>query len=193
MTSKASGAGNAQDCEFYVGESSSMEGAEMTITGTARIDGRLSGKIYADHLIVGKTGYVAGEISGESAEVSGTLEQSVTLKKKLKVMSTGRVSGQIAYGSIDIDEGATIIGELQSDEGEGVRDRTDNLARLNAVSGALGNSNVSKLAQGHEDTGERETDFDALEQEFGRSHAGTDEEEDDDEGRGYAAAAGEAD
>jgi len=145
MTSKANGTNASQECEFYVGENSSMEGAEMTITGTARIDGRLSGKIYADHLIVGKTGCVAGEISGESAEVSGTLEQSVTLKNKLKVMSTGRVSGRISYGSIDIDEGATIVGELQTDSDGESRERSDNLARLSAVSSALGYSNVSRI------------------------------------------------
>lgn len=145
MTSKANNTSAPQDCEFYVGENSSMEGAEMTITGTARIDGRLSGKIYADHLIVGKTGYVAGEISGESAEVSGTLEQSVTLQKKLKVMSTGRVSGRISYGSIDIDEGATVIGELHTDSENESRERSDNLARLSAVSSALGYGNVSRI------------------------------------------------
>jgi len=161
MTSKASSGATAENVEFYVGENSSMEGAEMAITGTARIDGRLSGKIYADHLIVGKTGFVSGEISGESAEVSGTIEQSVTLKKKLKVMSTGRVSGRISYGSIDIDEGATLIGELSTDSAEGDSgDRADNLARLSAVSSALGYTNVSRIVEGYEseeedeDTGE---------------------------------------
>ncbi|WP_281300544.1 MULTISPECIES: polymer-forming cytoskeletal protein [unclassified Iodidimonas] len=124
--------------EFFVGEHSSMEGAEMSITGTARIDGRLTGKIYADHLIVGETGYVAGEISGQSAEISGTLEQSITLKKKLKVMKSGRVSGRISYGSIDIDEGATITGELHTDSDKTSGVFSDSESRLNQVSKALG-------------------------------------------------------
>jgi len=144
----------------------------------------LSGKIYADHLIVGKTGFVAGEISGESAEVSGTLEQSVTLKKKLKVMSTGRVSGRISYGSIDIDEGATIIGELQTDGEDDTRERADNLARLSAVSSALGYSNVSRIVD--EYGNEREVRGQES-QEMERSDAGEERDEEDEEPR-YAAA-----
>lgn len=141
-----------ENCQFYVGENSSMEGAEMTISGTARIDGRLTGKIYADHLIVGKSGYLSGEISGESAEISGTLEQSITLKKKLKVMSTGRVNGRVAYGSIDIDEGATITGELQvNEDGVGI-ERPGNEARLSVVASALSDSSDAAPDSPDDDT-----------------------------------------
>lgn len=141
-----------ENCQFYVGENSSMEGAEMTISGTARIDGRLTGKIYADHLIVGKSGYLSGEISGESAEISGTLEQSITLKKKLKVMSTGRVNGRVSYGSIDIDEGATITGELQVNaDGVGVEQRSGNEARLSVVASALSSASNAEAEADSQD------------------------------------------
>jgi len=139
------------NCQFYVGENSSMEGAEMTINGTARIDGRLTGKIYADHLIVGKSGYLSGEISGDSAEISGTLEQSITLKKKLKVMSTGRINGRVAYGSIDIDEGATITGELQVNSEAGGADRHGNEARLSVVASALSDQAAGRDVDPHDE------------------------------------------
>lgn len=141
-----------ENCQFYVGENSSMEGAEMTISGTARIDGRLTGKIYADHLIVGKSGYLSGEISGESAEISGTLEQSITLKKKLKVMSTGRVNGRVAYGSIDIDEGATVTGELQVNADGAGAERSGNEARLSVVASALSDTSDAEPGSPDSDT-----------------------------------------
>ena len=74
------------DYEFYVGAATHLEGASLAIEGTARIDGKIVGKV-AEHLIVGP-GVVEGDISGETAEIEGTVEDSLTLTGKLTVRSS---------------------------------------------------------------------------------------------------------
>ena len=40
--------------QFFVGESTELEGASLAIKGTAQIDGKFSGKVTVKHLVVGK-------------------------------------------------------------------------------------------------------------------------------------------
>ena len=41
----------SKNYEFFVGESTELEGASLMIQGTARIDGRLVGKVQVKHLL----------------------------------------------------------------------------------------------------------------------------------------------
>ena len=61
--------------EFYVGAQTHLEGASLEIDGTARIDGKIVGRVSVKHLIVGPGGVVEGDISGETADVEGTVEE----------------------------------------------------------------------------------------------------------------------
>ena len=103
------------DYEFYVGAATHLEGASLAIEGTARIDGKIVGKVAVKHLIVGPGGVVEGDISGETAEIEGTVEDTLSLTGKLTVCSTGRIRGKIQYGSIQTEEGAKLIGEITTD------------------------------------------------------------------------------
>ena len=55
------------DYEYYVCTATHLEGASLAIDGTARIDGKIVGKVAVKHLIVGPGGVVQGDISGETA------------------------------------------------------------------------------------------------------------------------------
>ena len=105
------------DYEFYVGTATHLEGASLSIDGTARIDGKIVGKVAVKHLIVGPGGVVQGDISGETAKVEGTVEDSLTLTGKLTVCSSGRIRGKIQYGSLETMEGAKLVGEISTDWG----------------------------------------------------------------------------
>ena len=65
---------NESGYEFYVGPATHLEGASLAIDGTARIDGKIVGKVAVKHLIVGPSGCVVGDISGEAAELRGQLK-----------------------------------------------------------------------------------------------------------------------
>lgn len=106
---------NESEYEFYVGPATHLEGASLAIDGTARIDGKIVGKVAVKHLIVGPGGCVQGDISGETAEVEGTVEDSLQLSGKLTVCASGRIRGNIKYGSIECMEGAKLVGEISTD------------------------------------------------------------------------------
>ncbi len=108
-------ADNQSDYEFYVGPATNLEGATLAIDGTARIDGKIIGKVAVKHLIVGPEGWVQGDISGETANIEGTVEDSLTLSGKLTVFASGRIRGTVKYGSLECHEGAKLVGEFSTD------------------------------------------------------------------------------
>lgn len=103
------------DYEFFVGKGAVLEGASIEIEGTARVDGRLVGKIRAKHLIVGPSGSLNGDISGETASIEGVVEDSLELTGKLTVCASGRIRGSIRYGSIECEAGAKLLGDISTD------------------------------------------------------------------------------
>ena len=104
--------GQSSEYEFYVGSESILEGASLEINGTARIDGTLIGKVKVKHLIVGKPAKVQGDIQSQTADIEGTVEDSIEVEEKLTIRKTGRVRGKISYGSLETEEGAKLIGEV---------------------------------------------------------------------------------
>ena len=123
--------------EFYVGAQTHLEGASLEIDGTARIDGKIVGRVSVKHLIVGPGGVVEGDISGETADVEGTVEETLTLTGKLTVKASGRIRGKIQYGSIETMEGAKLIGDISTDWGS-EPPVTANESRLSALTSAMG-------------------------------------------------------
>ena|GEM_PF-5572329 len=138
---------------FYVGEGSSLHGADLSISGTASIDGRLIGKIEANHIIVGESGFVSGQIHADSAEVNGALEEEIVLKSKLTVMSTGRVSGSVTYDTLEVHEGARIHGTLNTDyEGDRPAESSVNPRELKTVVSRSPYDHVDANSESESDT-----------------------------------------
>ena len=125
------------DYEFYVGAQTHLEGASLEIDGTARIDGKIVGRVAVKHLIVGPGGVVEGDISGETADVEGTVEETLALTGKLTVKATGRIRGKIQYGSIETMEGAKLVGDISTDWGSEPT-ASQNDSRLSALTSAMG-------------------------------------------------------
>ena len=74
--------------------------------------GSVDGDVECKDLIVGKSGNIKGKINTESLSVEGTVEGELNIKGLLKLMSSGSVSGKITYGSLQINEGGKLIGEI---------------------------------------------------------------------------------
>jgi hypothetical protein len=50
-----------------------------------------------------------------NAEIAGTFEGTLNVRQKLWIRATGKVSGTVRYGRIEIEEGGQIAGEIQVD------------------------------------------------------------------------------
>ena len=129
---------NESDYEFYVGPATHLEGASLAIDGTARIDGKIVGKVAVKHLIVGPGGCVVGDISGETALVEGVIEDTLTLSGKLEVTARGKIRGKIHYGELETVVGAKLVGEISTDwDGDQTVSQPAVSDRLEAFSASL--------------------------------------------------------
>ena len=65
-------------------------------------------------LAIAEGGLFKGSTSIEEAEVRGRFEGDLTVRKRLLIRSTGRVSGTVRYGQIEIESGGQISGDIQA-------------------------------------------------------------------------------
>ena len=62
-------------------------------------------------LTVAASGVLRGSADAERADISGTVQGSLTTREILTVRASGRIlGGAICYGEIEIERGGTIIG-----------------------------------------------------------------------------------
>ena len=60
-----------------------------------------------------ETGTVKGQIEFERADISGVFEGDLTARGRLVVRATGRVTGKVRIGELEIERGGQVIGDIQ--------------------------------------------------------------------------------
>lgn len=63
-------------------------------------------------LEIARSGRFTGGCEVEEADISGVYEGDLTVRKQLYVRSTGRLTGTIRYGSLQIEQGGQIAGNV---------------------------------------------------------------------------------
>jgi cytoskeletal protein CcmA (bactofilin family) len=63
---------------------------------------------------IAETGLFKGSAAIEEAEIRGRFEGNLTVRKRLLIRASGRVSGTIRYGQIEIECGGQISGDIQA-------------------------------------------------------------------------------
>jgi len=63
---------------------------------------------------IAESGLFKGSASIEDAEIRGRFEGNLVVRKRLLIKATGRVSGTIRYGQIEIECGGQISGDIQA-------------------------------------------------------------------------------
>jgi cytoskeletal protein CcmA (bactofilin family) len=100
--------------KLFAGEGVTIRGA-VVLADTIVVDGVLEGDIRVDNLIVRKTGTISGRIAvAGNAEICGRVLEKLDLKGLLVLRADGRVDGNVSFGALTIEQGATITGEVSS-------------------------------------------------------------------------------
>lgn len=111
------GAGPSPNAEaaatLMVGPGIRVKGQEIDDCETLMVDGTLEVTTQARMLRISERGAFKGEITVEIAEIRGRFEGTLVARQKLVVYTTGRVSGRVSYGSLVIEEGAELTGEIE--------------------------------------------------------------------------------
>src|SRR5437763_16775898 len=111
-----------------LGRGSEFEG-KLTFEGTVRIDGKLSGEIFSeDVLVVGEGAQVSAEIDVGVIIVEGNVNGNIKAKRAVELHAPARVRGNIETPSLYVDKGVIFEGNCRM-ENTGARPTTlDGLA-----------------------------------------------------------------
>ena len=101
----------------------SIIGVGMTLTGDCetdgalRIEGTVNGNVRAGKsVVIGKEGLVDGNIYTQDAIISGRVLGSVHAHSRLEVQSTSQISGEIQARRMQLEEGASVEGQVSVGE-----------------------------------------------------------------------------
>jgi cytoskeletal protein CcmA (bactofilin family) len=61
---------------------------------------------------ISERGVFAGKAGIDVAEIRGCFEGELTVRKQLLICATGKVSGKIRYGTLAVEEGGEISGDV---------------------------------------------------------------------------------
>ncbi len=110
----------AGEINTLLGKGSEFEG-KLTFEGTVRIDGKLSGEIISDDiLVVGEGAELHAEVEIGEIIIQGTVVGNIKAKRSVEIHAPGKVKGDITTPSLQIEEG--VIFEVRSFM-EGVAER----------------------------------------------------------------------
>jgi cytoskeletal protein CcmA (bactofilin family) len=103
----------SQATQLIVGRGTSLRG---TITGCDRlvVEGTASVTLHPIRVLeIAASGhFTAGELEVEEAKISGIYEGDLTVRKRLLVRGSGRVSGTVRYGELEIERGGQLSGSF---------------------------------------------------------------------------------
>ena len=83
---------------------------------------------------IAETGLFKGSASIEDAEIQGRFEGNLVVRKRLLIKATGRVSGTIRYGQIEIECGGQISGDIQAQASSEASEAIPDLTSVRAAS-----------------------------------------------------------
>jgi cytoskeletal protein CcmA (bactofilin family) len=83
----------------------------ITGTGDLQIDGSIKGDVRVGRLIVGETGAIEGNVSGDYVEIRGRVVGAIS-GKQVKLIATAYVDGDITAEQMSIDIGAYFQGRV---------------------------------------------------------------------------------
>ncbi len=132
LTSAGVRAGRGPEPVRRIAPGADCEGKLLTVPRALALSGRIArceklivegsvetGLEGCRELEVARTGTFRGNVDVEMADISGTVEGSVIAHNILIVRAGGTVRGDVVYGEIEIERGATVSGGMRplSEEG----------------------------------------------------------------------------
>jgi len=94
-----------------ISASVTFEGSIET-EGTLIVEGSVRGKVKCHSLEIISEGSVEAEIDSEDVSVAGKFEGKMLCNGRLTVLGTGKVVGDISYGTLSIQSGGLLDGTL---------------------------------------------------------------------------------
>jgi len=101
------------EARMVVGPNIKMKGVEIADCDTLVVEGAVEATMDAHQLEIATSGAYTGQASVDNAEIHGLFSGELTVRKRLVVHATGKVSGTLRYGKMVVEEGGEISGDVK--------------------------------------------------------------------------------
>ncbi len=99
--------------KLTVGPNIKLKGVEITDCDTLVVEGTVEATMDSRLMQISEQGAFKGSAEIDIAEIHGAFDGNLTVRKKLVIFATGRVTGKVRYGKVAIEEGGQLSGEIQ--------------------------------------------------------------------------------
>lgn len=127
FTQKKNGTGAGQIS--LIGKGTRIEG-NISFSESLRVDGEIVGRVEGDAsgrctLVLSEHGRIEGEVSVAHLVVNGTISGPVRVTEFLEMQPKARITGDVQYAMIEIQQGAVVEGHLVRMGREPNQDKAD--------------------------------------------------------------------
>lgn len=108
----ASSAQEQGGSKLTVGPNIKLKGVEITDCDTLVVEGTVEATMDSRVIHIAQQGAFHGSAEVDIAEIHGEFTGTLTVRQKLLIHSTGKVSGKVRYGKIVMEDGGQLSGEI---------------------------------------------------------------------------------
>jgi cytoskeletal protein CcmA (bactofilin family) len=101
------------ESKLTVGPNIKLKGVEITDCDTLVVEGSVEATMDSRVIQISERGSFKGSAEIDIAEIRGEFDGTLTVRQKLVIYSTGKVTGKIRYGKVVIEEGGQLSGEIE--------------------------------------------------------------------------------
>lgn len=99
--------------KLTVGPNIKLKGVEITDCDTLVVEGMVEATMDSRVIQIAQQGEFKGSAEIDIAEIRGVFDGNLTVRNKLVIYSTGKVTGRIRYGKVVIEEGGQLSGDIE--------------------------------------------------------------------------------
>lgn len=132
--------------KLTVGPNIKLKGVEITDCDTLVVEGTVEATMNSRVIRIAEQGAFHGTAEIDIAEIHGRFEGTLTVREKLVIYGSGKVSGKIRYGKVVIEEGGELTGQIEAGTGSAaVGSSTSSWSKSSSAS-STGSSSMSAAA-----------------------------------------------
>ena len=98
--------------KLTVGPNIKLKGVEITDCDTLFVEGTVEATMDSRLMQIAECGAFKGSACIDIAEIHGRFDGDLTVREKLIIYATGKVTGKLRYGKLVIEEGGQLSGEV---------------------------------------------------------------------------------
>lgn len=113
MSTQAASTTNESGSKLIVGPNIKLKGVEIQDCDTLFVEGTVEATMDSRVIHIAQQGAFKGSAEVDVAEVHGAIDGNLTVRQKLVIHATGKVTGRIRYGKVVIEEGGQLSGDVE--------------------------------------------------------------------------------